>query len=476
MVVIAVRSANGRGPKLMKGLTRARVNRLRETFGGEVITRGDDAYDDARRVWNAVFDRRPAILVRPTSVDDVATAVRFGRERGLEIAVRSGGHSAAGHSTTDGGLVIDLSRLRGVTVDPDRRIARASGGALLGELDIAALAHGLVCPVGVIGHTGVGGLTLGGGMGRLQRHFGLTIDNLHAVELVTADGRRVRASESEEPDLFWGIRGAGANFGVVTAFEFELREFGPLLHRGMRIYPATQVHEVWPMVRDFAAVAPDEVALILGIGRAEPAAQYPESVAGEPIVLVAYNHSGDAAAVERDVAPLSSGPRPVSSTHGSQPYLEVQTANDLAMDWGHRSYIMGGFTNDIRPVALDALVEHASRAPGGSSFSVTVQGGAIGRVPDDTTAFTGRDARFEMSADAEWEDVALDETHRGWVRRAMAIVEPDAVTGRYVNEIAESGPAESRAIYGDAKLARLTVLKRAWDPDNVFHLNHNIAP
>jgi FAD/FMN-containing dehydrogenase len=313
-------------------------------------------------------------------------------------------------------------------------------------------------------------------VGRLQRHFGLTIDNLRAVELVTADGRTVRASESEEPDLFWGIRGAGANFGVVTSFEFDLHEFGPLLHRGMRIYRATQVHEVWSMVRDFAAVAADELALIVAIGRAEPAAEYPESVAGEPIVIVAYNHSGDAAAVERDVAALRSGPDPVSSTDGSQPYLEVQTANDLAMGWGHRSYIMGGYANDLRPAALDALVEHASRAPDGSSFSITVQGGAIARVPDDAMAYTGRDARFDVSADTEWEDPVLDETYRDWVRRAMAIVEPDTVTGRYVNEIAESGPDESRVTYGDAKHARLATLKRAWDPDNLFHLNHNIAP
>jgi FAD/FMN-containing dehydrogenase len=460
----------------LAGLTPDHVSRLRETFGGDVITPGDDAYDNARRVWNAMFDRRPAILVRPTGAEDVATAIRFARERDLEIAVRCGGHSAAGHSTSDGGLVIDLSRLRGVTVDPERRIARANGGALLGELDVAAQAHGLVCPVGVIGHTGVGGLTLGGGMGRLQRHFGLTIDNLRAVELVTADGRTVRASESEEPDLFWGIRGAGANFGIVTAFEFELREFGPLLHRGARIYPASEVHAVWSMVRDFAAVAPDELALIVGIGRAEPEADYPESVAGKPIVIVSYNHSGDAARVERDVAPLRSGPEPASSSGGSQQYLEVQTSNDLAMGWGHRSYIMGGYANDFRPEALDALVEHAAVGPAASSFAITVQGGAMGRVPDGAMAFTGRDARFEMSADTEWDDPALDETQRDWVRRAMAIVGPDAVTGRYVNEIAESGPEESRAIYGDAKLARLTALKRAWDPDNVFRLNHNIAP
>ena len=460
----------------MNGLTDAHISRLRETFGGEVILPGDDAYDDARRVWNAKFDRRPAILVRPTSVADVAAAIRFGRERQLAIAVRGGAHSNAGHSTTDDGLVIDLSRLRGVTVDPERRIAWAKGGALLGELDVAAQAHGLVCPVGVIGHTGVGGLTLGGGVGRLQRHFGLTIDNLRAVELVTADGRTVRASESEEPELFWGIRGAGANFGVVTSFEFDLHEFGPLLHRGVRIYPAAAVHEVWAMVRDFAAVAPDEVALIASIGRAEPAEDYPESLAGQPVVVVAYNHSGDAADVERDLSPLRSGPEPASSSNTSQEYLEVQTANDLAMGWGSRSYILGGYANDFRPEAFDALVEHAAAAPAGSSFSISVQGGAIGRVRDDAMAFTGRDAPFDMSADSDWEDPALDEVQHDWVRQAMAIVEPDAVTGRYCNEIGDAGPEVTRAIYGDAKLPRLTALKRAWDPDNVFRLNHNIAP
>ncbi len=452
------------------------LTRLLETFTGDVIAPGHDAYDDARRVWNTVFDRRPAVLVRPASVQDVATAIRFGRERDLEIAIRSGAHSSAGHSTTDGGLVIDLSRLRGVTVDPKRRTARANGGALLGELDIAAQEHGLVCPVGVIGHTGVAGLTLGGGIGRLQRHFGLTIDNLRAVELVTADGRIVRASESEEPDLFWGVRGAGMNFGVVTAFEFNLHEFGPLLHRGMKVYSALKVHEVWAMFEGFAAVAPDAVALILVIARAEPAGDYPESVAGKPVVILAYNHSGDEASVERDLAPLNAGPEPVSSTSGSQPYLEVQTAHDLAMGWGHRSFISGRYVNDLRAVTLEALVEDAASAPGESSVSMTAFGGAIARVPDDAMAFTGRDVRFDVSADTEWTDPALDTTHRDWVQRAMAIVEPDAVTGRYVNEIAEEGPEVSRTIYGDAKFQRLRTLKRAWDPDNVFHLNHNIAP
>ena len=258
-------------PGSPSSVTRVQLRRLVETFAGEVISPGAAAYDEARRVWNAMYDRRPALVLRPTNAADVAAAIRFGRERDLEIAIKSGAHSAAGHSAVDDGLVIDLSQMRGVTVDPKPRTARANGGALLGELDIAAQKQGLVCPIGVIGHTGVAGLTLGGGIGRLQRHFGLTIDNLRSIELVTADGGTVRASEHKEPDLFWGLRGAGANFGVATAFEFDLHEFGPLLHRGLSIYRGSQVREVWSMVRDFSAVAPDAVALIMVIARAEPA-------------------------------------------------------------------------------------------------------------------------------------------------------------------------------------------------------------
>ena len=463
-------------PGSSRSVTKAELRRLAETFAGEVIAPGATAYDEARRVWNALFDRRPALVLRPTSAADVATAIRFGREKDLEIAIKSGAHSAAGHSSIDDGLVIDMSQMRGVTVDPKARTARVNGGALLGELDIAAQEHGLVCPIGVIGHTGVAGLTLGGGIGRLQRNFGMTIDNLRSVDLVTADGRTVRSSETEEPDLFWGLRGAGANFGVATAFDFNLHEFGPHLHRGLSIYRGSQVREVWSMVRDFGAVAPDAVALIMVITRAEPAEDYPPSVAGEPIVLVAYNHSGDAAAVDRDTALLRAGPEPVSSTTGSQPYLEVQTANDLAMGWGHRAYIMGCYADDLRPAALDAMVDHAADLPIGASFSVTVQGGAMGRVPDEAMAYTGRAARYDLGADTEWEDPAFDARNQTWVERTMAIVEPDSVPGCYVNELSASGPDVTRSVYGDTKLGRLRDLKRAWDPANVFHRNHNIEP
>jgi FAD/FMN-containing dehydrogenase len=461
----------------LSGLTDDQRRRLQETFGGEVVMPSDADYDEARRLWNAMHDRRPAVIARPRTNAEVATAIRFAREHDLPLAVRAGGHSPAGHSGCDGGLVIDLSRMRGVTVDPERRTARANGGALLGELDVAAQAYGLVCPIGVIGHTGVAGLTLGGGVGRLQRRFGLTIDSVRAVELVTADGRLVRAGETEEPELFWGMRGAGWNFGVVTAFEFALHPFGPDLHRGVRVYRAADAREVWDVFRDYAASAPDTVSTIHGIAHPEePGDGGAATSAEDPIVVVSFNHSGDAGTLERDTAGLRRGPEPLSVSAGSQPYLEVQTAHDLVLGFGHRSFIKGLYANELRPEALDALVDHVSVSVPGASFSVTAQGGAIARVDEDATAFTGRTAAFDFSADSTWDDPADDDANRAWVRDAMAFVEPDAIVGRYANENADAGPAETRLMYGDAKLARLADLKRTWDPDNVFRLNHNVAP
>ena len=452
------------------------LTRFREAFGGEVITPNDAGYDDARRVWNAMIDKRPAVVVRPSGVDDVVAAVRFGRDHDLVIAIRGGGHSMAGHSTCDGGVVIDLSRMRGVTVDPERRTARANGGALLSELDRAGQEHGLVCPVGVVGHTGVAGLTLGGGMGRLQRRWGFTIDNLRAVEVVTADGRHVTASETENPDLFWGMRGAGANFGVVTALEFQLHPFGPNINRGVQFYPAVRVHELWGMYRDWMATAPDELMATFNFVRALPAEDFPPELAGEPVIIIGINHSGNADAVERDIGPLRSIAPAVSGSVEAQRYVELQTASDDAMSWGHRVYTKGAFANDLRPETLDALVAHAATVEGDESLSIWSQGGAIGRLPEDAMAFTGRSAAFQLDAESFWDDPAEDERHMGWARRAMAIVEPDAATGQYVNSITDVGPNAAKAVYGDAKQDRLVALKRAWDPDNVFRLNHNIRP
>jgi len=451
------------------------LDRLRRSCA-EVITPDDAGYDDGRRLWNEVHDRRPAVIARPSSAEEVANAVRFGREHDLEITVRSGGHSAAGFGGANGGLLVDMSAMRGVRADPRTRTARANGGALLGELDVAAQAHGLVCPIGVIGHTGVAGLTLGGGVGRLQRHFGLTIDNLAAVELVTADGRLVRASETDEPELFWGLRGDGWNFGIATAFEFRLQPFGPDLHRGVLTFPATQVQDLWDRFREYALHAPDTVSCIFGLDRATTDAGYADEMIGRPIVFYAWNHSGAADDVERDTAGLRTGPMPLTTTIGSQPYLEIQTAHDLAFAWGGRSFIASQNGNDIRPEALDELVDHVTDRPGEATFSITALGGAMGRVSEDATAYAGRDAAFDLSADSSWTDPALDDANFDWCRRAMKIVEPDFTLGGYANGNSDAGPEATRRIYGDAKLARLAALKRVWDPENVFHVNPNVAP
>ncbi len=456
-------------------LAPAHLDQLRRTCG-EVVTPDDDTYDDARRLWNAIHDRRPAVIVRPTTSEQVAMAIRFAREHDLEIVVKSGGHSAAGLKGSDGCLVVDLSEMRGVVVDPRTRIARSNGGALLGELDVAAQAHGLVCPTGVVGHTGVAGLTLGGGVGRLQRNFGLTIDNLTAVEIATADGRLVRATATDEPELFWGLRGAGWNFGIATAFEFRLHPFGPDLHRGVLTFPATQIQDVWTVFRDYAANAPDTVSVIFGIDRAGPDAGYSDDLVGKPITYLAWNHSGSADDVEHDTAGLRAGPKPVTTSIGSAPYLQVQTAHDLVFAWGSRSFIKSHNGNDVHRAALDELVELVATAPGEGTFSVTALGGAIGRIPEDATAYAGRHAAFDLSTDANWTDPALDEACADWSRQALAVVEPDFALGGYPNGNSDASPDESRRLYGDAKLERLAALKRAWDPENVFHVNPNVAP
>ncbi|HLX35856.1 MAG TPA: FAD-binding oxidoreductase [Candidatus Limnocylindrales bacterium] len=446
-------------------------------FAGEWIRPIDPGYDDARRVWNAAIDRRPALVARPAATPDVALAVRYARERHLPIAVRGGGHSPAGHSTGDGAVVIDLRSLGEVEVDARRRTARVGGGTLLSALDKAGQAHGLVVPVGVIGHTGVGGLTLGGGMGRLQNKFGLTIDNLQAVEVVLADGSIVTASSDEHPDLFWAIRGAGHNFGVVTRFEFRLRPFDGKLNRSVRLYDGRYVHDVWAMAAQLAETVPDEVSFTFGIGRAVPESDYPDDVAGRPMAFVAVNHCGDAADVERDTAALLGGPAPFNTLSGQVDYVTIQTANDEAMAWGKRSYIDGLFTNGLSAGTLDAAVQHVASAPGEAGIGLARFGGAVRRVAEDATAFPSRTAAFEMSADAgAWDDAADDDRYIGWCREAMAILARDACPGRYVNEISDDGDGVARSIYGDAKYDQLARLKRAWDPDNVFRSNQNIEP
>ena len=446
------------------------MSAFRETFAGEVVLPEDPGYDGARAVWNKVFDRRPAVVVRPAGVDDVVAALRFAREQDLRVAVRCGGHSIPGLSTCDDGIVIDLSAMRGAQVDPERRTAQVRGGALLAELDDAAQAHGLVCPVGVVSHTGVAGLTLGGGMGRLQRKHGLTIDNLLSVELVTADGRLVRASEDENPELFWGMRGAGPNFGIVTSFEYRLHPLDHAITFGTVTHPLERARELAALFRDLAENGPDELFLSFGTAK--------ERSDDDAFAFLTVLHCGPPDRAERELAGVRSFGPPVRGSIRARPHIEVQHLNDETQDWGHRFYMKSAFMPAFPDEAVDLCAEHAARAPAGADceFSVWAWGRAIAAVPEDATAFTGREAAVWLAAEALWDDDSLDEQCRAWGREALADLAPFASSGRYVNDVAEVGANVARMVYGDAKYERLVALKREWDPDNVFRLNQNIRP
>ena len=440
------------------------IPELGPSFAGQVIGPDDPEYDQARAVWNAIADRRPAVIARCTSVDDVVAAIRHARERGLTVAVRGGGHSVAGFSTCDGGMVIDLSRMREVEVDPARRRALVQGGAHLSQLDAAAQAHGLVCPVGVVGHTGVGGLTLGGGMGRLMRRFGLTVDNLLGVDLVNCDGERIHASEDENPDLFWGMRGAGANFGVVTSFEFRLHPLDKDVYVGAVAFPTDRGLEVGERVRQFVA-AHDDVHLALSFGKD------PER---GPMFSVGSTHAGGVEQAERDLRVFrESGP--LMDTFVSMRYLQVQSMFDDVMDWGNRVYTKSGFVAELSDEVIEQCCGLAETAPPDGELSVWALGGAVGEVSDDAMAYTGRGGAYNVSAELTWKEAADDEARIAWGRAAMARLKPHLVTGRYVNEVSDV-EEDGAQIYGKAKYARLVELKRKYDPDNFFRLNQNIRP
>ena len=447
-----------------------------QAFQGEIVLPGSATYDAARIVWNGMIDRRPAAIARCTTVEDVRAAILFARDHGLVVAVRCGGHSVGGFSTCDDGLVIDLSPMRGVRADPGARVAYVRGGSLLQELDVAAQEHGMACPVGVVGHTGVGGLTLGGGMGRLQRHWGYSVDNMLAVELVTADGDLVRASEDENAELFWGIRGAGPNFGVVTSFEFRLHELGRIVSQGLLIFPPERAHQVAARVREWAPDAPDEVMTSYSFGRAASEPPDPQGFEGRPMLYMSVTHSGSPDTADDDLRPLREL-GPLVDTIEPRRYLDVQAMADEDMAWGKRFYMKGGFLAGLSDAYVHTGLDRVADAPSvGDTITLWLQGGAIGRVDPEAMAFTGREAAWWVGVECEWSGAEHDDEHVAWGRSTMAALEPFTAAGHYVNDMVETSADIVRSIYGDAKYERLRELKRRYDPDNVFRLNQNIAP
>jgi FAD/FMN-containing dehydrogenase len=445
-----------------------KVNALGERLEGRVLEPGDAGYDEARRVWNAMVDRRPRAIARCASAADVAAAIRHAREHDLEIGVRCGGHGVLGLAVPEDGLMIDLTPMGGVLVDPIWRRAWVQGGALLGALDAATQPHGLATTAGNVSHTGVGGLTLGGGMGWLARRYGLSCDNVASFELVTAEGEIVRASEHERPDLFWGLQGGGGNFGIVTEFEFRLHPTGT---RAFSVELFHAIEDAAPVLRgwrDLAASAPREATFTALAGEID----------GRPMASVGYVWVGDPEQGRKLLDPLRELGRPASERVGELSYLDLQTREDTIEGHAIRRYWKGHYFAELTDEALDAFLGrgtadgHGDLLPGAS---LQAYGGAIADRPDDASAFGHRGAAFEFVGAARWTDPSEDEPRMAAARRYGRAMEPWA-TGAYVNVLTDEGAAGVARAYPADKLARLTALKDAYDPDNVFHLNANIRP
>jgi FAD/FMN-containing dehydrogenase len=457
-------------------LGEATVQELREAVRGDIYTPGDAGYEDACRVWNGAFDgRRPALVVRCSGSADVIEAVGFARSNDLTIAVRGGGHSIAGFSTNDNGIVIDLSPMYGVRVDSEARRAAVGGGAVWADVDHETQAHGLATTGGLISTTGIAGYTLGGGIGWAMRKCGLACDNLLAADVVTADGRLVHASESENAELLWGLRGGGGNFGIVTQFEFGLHPVGPLVYAGPIFYPADAAHDLLQAFRDWAPDAPDEITAVINLTTAPPLPVIPEEWHGKKVAAFVATSIGAVDEGEALVRPFREVAEPIADLLGSMPYTAIQTLLDPLFPKGLHAYFKATNLARLDDDLADRLCELHLSAPGPQcEIHVHQMGGAVGRVPEGATAFAERSMPFVLNAVAGWHEPGADASHTEWARAVIAAAS-DASTGRaYVNYLGD--PGAGRTSYSPETYARLVSLKNEYDPTNVFRLNQNIEP
>jgi FAD/FMN-containing dehydrogenase len=446
------------------------TSELRSRFRGALLRPGEEGYEEARRVWNGAIDRRPALIARCAGADDVAAAVRFARDTDLPISVRGGGHAVAGHAVNDGGIVIDLSLMKAIRVDPAARTARAAGGVLWRELDAATQSHGLATPGGIISHTGIGGLTLGGGLGHLMRKHGLTVDNLLAVDLVTADGERIRVDDESDPELLWGLRGGGGNFGVATALEYRLHPVGPLVLGGPVFFALDDAPALLRRVREYAPEAPDELGISLALMTAPPLPFLPRAHVGRPVAGLVLAWSGELEAGERALAPLRRGA--LADAIGVLPYVALQSLLDGGAPHGRRYYWKSHRLATLSDDVIGVLLERTANATSPfSQINGWAMGGAVSRVAADATAVGPREVGFDLSLVAAWE---AGDGHHEWVRDGWDALRRHS-TGVYANFISDEGRAGVEAAYGD-RLARLTALKDRMDPANAFRMNANIAP
>ena len=452
------------------------VDKLGMTLRGEVIRPSEKGYEQHRTVWNGSIDRRPALIARCAGVADVRSAVRFSREHGLLVAVRGGGHSFPGYSVCDDGMVLDLSLMRGVRVDPEARTAHVQAGVLLGELDRETQAFGLAVTAGVVTHTGVAGLTLGGGLGWMQRKYGLTIDNLLSVDLVTADGEFVTASETRNTDLFWGVRGGGGNFGIATEFKFRLHAVGPEVFAGPIFWPMEEAPQVLRFYRDWIADCPEDLMTIVVQRRAPALPIIPADLVGRHVIAVVACHVGAVDDAERVIRPLKAFGRPMLDLCQPKPYLDQQSMFDPSFPHGWWYYVRACDIAELTGDVIDIVAEHGRRIVSPiSSIALWQMGGAVARVGENETAFNGRTTGFTFNINGNSQTAAGFDAEREWARAYWSALAPHHA-GVYVNFLMNEGDQRVREAYGPAKYDRLVAVKRRYDPTNVFRLNQNIPP
>jgi FAD/FMN-containing dehydrogenase len=450
----------------------ASLAELAQSIRGQVLTPGDAGYEEGRRIWNAAHDRRPALIVRAAGVADVIRGVQFARSEDLPLALRGGGHSIPGFSSVDGGIVLDLSGMTGIRVDPGRRRVVAGAGSLWRDVDHETQAFGLAVTGGLVSSTGIAGFTLGGGIGWLVRHYGLTSDNLRSADVVTADGQLLRASAEEHPDLLWALRGGGGNFGVVTAFEYDLHEVGPTVYAGAVFYPGEHAAQILSAYRQACADAPEELSTVVNLTTAPPAPFLPEAVHGRPVVAVLGMWSGPLADGEAATRPFRNLAPAVTDLFGPMPYVAMQTLIDPLYPEGLHNYFRSAFMPDLDERRTSALLDSYAAAPNAlTELHVHHLGGAMSRQPAGGSAFATRDQRFILNAVARTPDAGGFAAVANWAREATDKV--GSGTG-YVNFTGE--PDQVASSYPSATYERLVAVKDRYDPGNVFRLNQNIRP
>ena len=451
------------------------IDNLQSKVKGAVLVPGDPHYEDARRIWNAMVNRRPAVIVRCAEAGDVPPAIEFARKNDLEISIRGGGHNIGGYAVCEGGLMIDMSGMRGVRVDAGTRRAYVQPGATLADFDAAVQAHGLATPVGINSTTGIAGLTLGGGFGWLTRKYGLTIDNLISADIVTADGRTLRASENDNPDLFWAIRGGGGNFGVVTQFEFKLHPIGTNVFAGLMVFPFKQAKQVLAHYGKFADSAAMDLNVWVILRKAPPLPFLPADVHGKEVAVLAVFYAGDAVHGEMLVQPLRQFGDLIGEHVGLMPYTQWQQAFDPLLTPGARNYWKSHNFLQLSDGAFDTMVEYAAQLPTpGSEIFLGHLAGVANEVPTNATAYTARDAKFVLNVHGRWDNPDQDETCIRWSRAFFKAAAPYASSGAYVNFMTADEGDRVRAAYGP-NYDRLLEIKRRFDPENIFHLNQNIS-